>query len=68
MPNRCAYCQIKKPTNHLWLKDSDKGGHFTWIEFCTPCGNKETLIGTLDGEVKTVKEVFDTLTAERIGS
>ena len=58
MPNRCSFCDIKKPTNHLILgKD--------WLEFCQPCGEKETLHRVGGGETKTVREVFDSLAEER---
>ena len=60
MPNRCSFCDIRKPTNHLILgKD--------WIEFCESCGDSQMLARIDKGnlETKTVREVFDSLTEER---
>ena len=59
MPNRCTFCDtIRIPTNHLILgKD--------WLEFCQPCGEKETLHPVGGGKTKTVREVFDSLTEKR---
>jgi len=36
-----------------------------WLEFCEPCGNKETLTNGETGEVKTLAEVFDLVREER---
>ena len=36
-----------------------------WLEFCEPCGNKETLTNGDTGEVKTLAEVFDLVREER---
>jgi hypothetical protein len=61
MPNRCTFCRIKKPTNHLILGTK-------WYEFCDTCGRKETLQReTEDGkiEIKSVQAVFDSLAAKR---
>jgi hypothetical protein len=60
MPNRCTFCTIYKPTNHLILGT-------TWYEFCEHCGEKETLQRvTEEGqiEIKTVQQVFDSLANE----
>ena len=54
MPNRCTFCTIIKPTNHLILGT-------TWLEFCERCGEKETLQRQTDNgiEIKSIREVFD---------
>ena len=64
MPNRCTFCTIKKPTNHLLLPHPDG---LNWIEFCERCGNKETLQRQTDAgiEIKSIREVFDSLAEER---
>jgi len=36
-----------------------------WLEFCEPCGDKETLTNRETGEVKTVAEVFALVREER---
>ena len=64
MPNRCTFCTIYKPTNHLILGT-------TWYEFCERCGEKETLQRMTekgDIEIKSIREVFDSLAQERLGS
>jgi hypothetical protein len=38
-----------------------------WLEFCEPCGNKETLTNGDTGEVKTIAEVFALVREEREG-
>lgn len=56
MADECCFCQTRRPsggTNHLVLN-----GGSLWIEFCQPCGEKETLTNQ-KGETKTVKEVYD---------
>ena len=60
MPNKCTFCTIIKPTNHLILGT-------TWYEFCEPCGNSQMLSRIDEGniETKTVREVFDSLAQER---
>jgi hypothetical protein len=68
MGNKCTFCEIYKPTNHLILPQ-DLG--IAWIEFCEPCGNKNTLQRFTengnDVEIKTIREIFDMATAERQG-
>jgi len=64
MPNRCTFCTIIKPTNHLILGT-------TWYEFCESCGEQNKLHRmTEDGslDVKSVREVFDSLAQERLAS
>ena len=63
MPNRCTFCTIIKPTNHLILGT-------TWLEFCERCGEKETLQRQTDNgiEIKSIREVFDMPKEERNGS
>jgi len=64
MPNRCTFCTIVRPTNHLILGT-------TWYEFCERCGEKNELHRvTEDGslEVKSIREIFDSLAQERLGS
>jgi len=60
MPNRCTFCTIIKPTNHLILGT-------TWYEFCDRCGDKETLQRWTDTglEIKSIKELFDDAADER---
>ncbi len=59
MPNRCSFCDTSRiPTNHLILGKE-------WLEFCQPCGEKETLHRADGTETKTVREVFDSLAEER---
>lgn len=49
----CCFCGCNKPTvGTLVLGDQ-------WLEFCEPCGDRETLTNGETGEVKTVREVFD---------
>jgi hypothetical protein len=36
-----------------------------WLEFCEPCGDKETLTNGETGEVKTLRYVFEMVKAER---
>jgi hypothetical protein len=60
MPNRCTFCTIIRPTNHLILGT-------TWLEFCERCGEKETLQRQTDNgiEIKSIREIFDITTDER---
>ena len=61
MANHCFFCDTRRPmggTNTLIL-----GGD--WLEFCEPCGDKETLTNRDTGEVKTVAEVFALVREER---
>jgi len=61
MADHCCFCDTRRPmggTNTLVL-GSD------WLEFCEPCGNKETLTNGDTGEVKTLAEVFDLVREER---
>ena len=54
MADHCCFCDTRRPmggTNTLVL-GSD------WLEFCEPCGDKETLNNRDTGEVKTLAEVF----------
>ena len=62
MPNRCTFCSIIKPTNHLILGT-------TWYEFCDRCGNKETFQRQTDDgiEIKSIRELFDDAADERRG-
>jgi hypothetical protein len=53
MADKCGYCGEKTPTNHLVLN-----GGALWIEFCKPCGDKETLTNQ-DGETFTIQQIFD---------
>jgi len=56
MSDYCTFCDTRRPeggTNHLVLNGGD-----LWIEFCKPCGEKETLTNQ-DGESITVQELFD---------
>ena len=53
MSDRCSFCEIKKPTNHLVLN----GGEL-WLEFCEDCGITEQLTND-KGDVTTVKELYD---------
>jgi hypothetical protein len=53
MADRCVICNESKPTNHLVLNGGD-----LWIEFCEPCGEKETLTNQ-NGETLTIKQIFD---------
>ena len=53
MADKCGYCGERTPTNHLVLN----GGNL-WIEFCKPCGEKETLINQ-DGETITIQEIYN---------
>ncbi len=60
MSDYCTFCDTRRPeggTNHLVLGDD-------WIEFCHPCGEKETLTNG-SGEVKTVNEVFALLQSKK---
>ena len=60
MPNKCTFCCIHTPTNHLILGT-------TWYEFCETCGKRETLQRmTEDGkiEIKSGQAVFDSLANE----
>ena len=52
MSNRCTFCEKKTDTNHLILGDG------TWLEFCQPCGDTETLSHP-SGATATIKQVFD---------
>jgi len=52
MSNRCGFCEVKTDTNTLVLGDQ-------WLEFCTPCGDTETLTHGDTGEVASIKAVFD---------
>ena len=60
MPNRCTFCTIIRPTNHLILGT-------IWLEFCERCGEKETLQRQTDNgiEIKSIREVFDITADER---
>tara|TARA_Y100000296_G_scaffold28727_1_gene33481 strand:- start:161 stop:373 length:213 start_codon:yes stop_codon:yes gene_type:complete len=63
MPNRCTFCTIIKPTNHLLLPNPNG---LDWIEFCERCGEQETLINRENGEIKSVRELYDDATQARI--
>ena len=63
MADHCCFCDTRRPmggTNLLVLGDD-------WLEFCEPCGNKETLTNGEPGDVKTLAEVFALLSEEREG-
>ena len=63
MADHCCFCDTRRPmggTNLLVLGDD-------WLEFCEPCGNKETLTNGERGDVKTLAEVFALLSEEREG-
>ena len=63
MADHCSFCDTRRPsggTNTLIL-----GGD--WLEFCQPCGDKETLRNAHTGEVKTLREVLDLCIAEEEG-
>ena len=61
MPNRCTFCTIYKPTDHLILGT-------TWYEFCERCGDKETLERWTNDEleIKSIKEIYDEAAQDRI--
>ncbi len=55
MADHCCFCDVRRPvggTNHLVLN-----GGSMWIEFCPPCGEKETLHSPDFGTV-TVAELY----------
>ena len=52
MSDRCGFCETKTDTNMLVLGDQ-------WLEFCSPCGETETLTNAETGEVASIKAVFD---------
>lgn len=55
MADHCSFCDTRRPeggTNMLILGTD-------WLEFCTTCGDTETLSNSETGETKTVREVFD---------
>ena len=52
MSNQCGFCITKTDTDMLVLGDQ-------WLEFCSPCGDVETLTNAQTGEVATIKAVFD---------
>jgi hypothetical protein len=61
MADHCSFCDTRRPsggTNTLVL-----GGD--WLEFCEPCGDKETLTNRETGEVKTLRSVLDLIREER---
>lgn len=63
MANYCSFCDTRRPeggTNTLVLGDD-------WLEFCEPCGEKETLTNRNTGEIKTLAEVFALTGDERQG-
>ena len=56
MADHCQICDTRRPvggTNHLVLNQGK-----TWIEFCKPCGDSNTLTNTDTGETVTVTELF----------
>lgn len=58
MADHCCFCDTRRPaggTNHLVLN----GGQ-VWLEFCPPCGERETLHNPEIGTV-TVAELFRSL-------
>jgi len=69
MGNKCSFCKVKKPTNHLIITHPHIIG-INWIEFCEPCGIKNTLQRQTDDgiEIKSIREVFDMPKEERNGS
>lgn len=63
MADHCVFCDTRRPeggTNTLILGAD-------WLEFCTSCGDIETLTNRESGLVLTIKEVFD-LTKENGGN
>lgn len=55
MSNRCGFCNIKTDTTILVLGDDCTS---QWLEFCSPCGDTETLNNAETGEVATIKDVY----------
>lgn len=58
MADKCGYCGEQTPTNHLVLN-----GGALWIEFCKPCGMKETLINN-NGETLTIQQIYEKSSSE----
>ena len=54
MSDRCGFCNTKTDTDMLVLGDQ-------WLEFCSPCGDTETLNHAETGEVASIKAVFDNI-------
>ena len=54
MSNRCGFCDTKTETDMLVLGNQ-------WLEFCSPCGETETLNNAETGEVASIKAVFDNI-------
>ena len=65
MPNRCSFCRVKNPTNHLILT-TPVG--VQWIEFCERCGEREEMQRMTDDGllVKSVRELYDDAAQARI--
>ena len=65
MPNKCSFCTVIKPTNHLLIPTPNG---INWIEFCERCGNKETLERWTNDEleIKSIKEIYDEAAQDRI--
>jgi len=59
MADHCTFCDTRRPfggTNHLVLN-----GGKTWIEFCSRCGERETLHNPELDLTVTVGELFRSL-------
>jgi hypothetical protein len=57
MSDYCNICETRRPeggTNHLVLN-----GGSLWLEFCSSCGESETLTNPSTGEVVTIAELFE---------
>jgi hypothetical protein len=63
MSDYCNLCDTRRPeggTNHLILNDGD-----LWLEFCSSCGESETLTNPSTGEVVTISQLFKRCEDER---
>jgi hypothetical protein len=57
MSDYCNICDTRRPeggTNHLVLNAGS-----LWLEFCSGCGESETLTNPSTGEVLTIAELFE---------
>ena len=57
MADHCGFCDTRRPEGGTKLLILN-GGEL-WVEFCGPCGEKETLTNADTGEVVTVKALFE---------
>lgn len=53
MADKCNFCEKRVDTNHLVLNGGD-----LWIEFCTSCGEVNTLTND-KGKTLTIQQIFD---------